>query len=101
MAKGARNSNLKANNKKLKARVFGPVETARAERLSAKLMELAAQPKPPREKMEVEETAGTRHASEKATVTALYAPVLTPREAADSKDAESDNKDAAKGMPSL
>lgn len=58
MAKGLRSSVKKANNKKLKARVFGPVVDARTERLSAKLMELAAQPKPPKETMEVEETAG-------------------------------------------
>jgi len=46
MAKGARASTIKANNSKLKSRVFGPIETARTERLSAKLLELAAQPKP-------------------------------------------------------
>jgi hypothetical protein len=46
MAKGARASTRKANNSKLKSRVFGPVETARTERLSAKLLELASQPKP-------------------------------------------------------
>jgi hypothetical protein len=45
MAKGARSSTRKANNAKLKSRVFGPVETARTERLSAKLLELASQPK--------------------------------------------------------
>lgn len=46
MAKGARASTIKANNSKLKSRVFGPIETARTERLSAKLLELASQPKP-------------------------------------------------------
>jgi hypothetical protein len=46
MAKGARASTKKVNNQKLKSRVFGPVETARTERLSAKLLELASQPKP-------------------------------------------------------
>jgi hypothetical protein len=46
MAKGARASTKKANHQKLKSRVFGPVESARTERLSAKLLELAAQPKP-------------------------------------------------------
>lgn len=45
MAKGARSSVRKANNTKLKSRVFGPVEAARTERLSQKLMELASQPK--------------------------------------------------------
>lgn len=46
MAKGARASTKKANNVKLKSKVFGPVETDRTARLSAKLLELAAQPKP-------------------------------------------------------
>ena len=46
MAKGARASTKKANHQKLKSRVFGPVESARTERLSAKLLELASQPKP-------------------------------------------------------
>jgi hypothetical protein len=46
MAKGSRASSHKANNQKLKANVFGPVENARTERLSAKLLELASQPKP-------------------------------------------------------
>ena len=46
MAKSSRASSRKANNQRLKAHVFGPVEAARAERLSAKLLELAAQPKP-------------------------------------------------------
>lgn len=58
MAKGARNSVRKINNRALKAKVFGPVENARAERLNAKLMELVAQPKPAREEMEVEATSG-------------------------------------------
>ncbi|PMD49248.1 uncharacterized protein K444DRAFT_622822 [Hyaloscypha bicolor E] len=46
MAKGARASTKKANHQKLKSRVFGPVESARTERLSAKFLELASQPKP-------------------------------------------------------
>ena len=56
MAKGARASTKKANNARLKSGVFGPVESARNERLSAKLLELASQPKPKKEHvvMEVE-----------------------------------------------
>lgn len=54
MAKSSRSSAVKKNNQKLKKHVFGPVETARNERLSAKLLELASQPKPPRSEMEVE-----------------------------------------------
>ncbi|KAI1814835.1 hypothetical protein GGS20DRAFT_379685 [Poronia punctata] len=46
MAKSSRASSRKANNQRLKANVFGPVELARNERLSAKLLELAAAPKP-------------------------------------------------------
>ncbi|KAH7140581.1 hypothetical protein EDB81DRAFT_798261 [Dactylonectria macrodidyma] len=46
MAKSARSSSRKANNQRLAANVFGPVEAARAERLHAKLLELAKQPKP-------------------------------------------------------
>ena len=46
MAKSKRSSVTKVNNQRLKAKVFGPVETARAERLSAKLLALAAEPKP-------------------------------------------------------
>jgi hypothetical protein len=46
MAKSKRASSRKANNQKLQRKVFGPVEAARIERLSAKLLELAAQPNP-------------------------------------------------------
>ena len=46
MAKSSRASSRKANNQRLKKNVFGPIESARAERLSTKLLELAAQPKP-------------------------------------------------------
>ncbi|CAK7564240.1 MAG: hypothetical protein SEPTF4163_002127 [Sporothrix epigloea] len=49
MAKSARASSRKNNNQKLKKNVFGPVESARTERLSAKLMELVAQQIPARE----------------------------------------------------
>jgi Protein of unknown function (DUF2423) len=44
MAKSARSSVKKANKSKLRARVFGPVENARTERLSAKLLQLATEP---------------------------------------------------------
>lgn len=50
MAKSSRSSTTKANNQRLKAKVFGPVESARQQRLSAKLLELASQPKPVPEK---------------------------------------------------
>ena len=49
MAKSKRASVIKNNNQKLKKNVFGPVEAARLERISAKLLGLAAQPKPIKE----------------------------------------------------
>ncbi|KAF6241569.1 hypothetical protein HO173_000280 [Letharia columbiana] len=42
MAKGLRSSRNKANKSKLRSNVFGPAESARKERLSAKLIELAS-----------------------------------------------------------
>lgn len=51
MAKSSRASTTKANNQRLKKNVFGPVEAERTERLSAKLIELAKQPKPEREEI--------------------------------------------------
>lgn len=53
MAKSSRASSKKANHVRLKKGVFGPVEAARNERLSAKLLEIASQPKPiPEQKMD-------------------------------------------------
>lgn len=46
MAKSVRASVSKRNSAKLRATVFGPVDAARTGRLSAKLQELASQPKP-------------------------------------------------------
>lgn len=46
MGKSSRASTLKANNQRLKKNVFGPVEAARNERLSARLLALAAEAKP-------------------------------------------------------
>lgn len=45
MAKGLRSSKKKVNKLALRHRVFGPVEDARKERLSTKLLELASKPK--------------------------------------------------------
>ncbi|KAI2613108.1 uncharacterized protein GGS25DRAFT_518790 [Hypoxylon fragiforme] len=53
MAKSARSSTRKANNQRLKSKVFGPVEAARAERLSAKLTEIVSQPKPEASEMKI------------------------------------------------
>lgn len=46
MAKGLRASTKKANRSKLRSKVFEPVEDARTERLSAKLLEIALRPRP-------------------------------------------------------
>lgn len=46
MAKGLRASTKKANKSLLRQNVFGPVEAARKERLSAKLIELASKSSP-------------------------------------------------------
>ena len=54
MAKGLRASTRKKNNAKLRSTVFGPASDARTERLSAKLQEIASQPRPDQERaMEV------------------------------------------------
>lgn len=59
MAKGARSSSRKANNVALKSKVFGPIESARNERMQAKLLALIAQPKPTPVQKDVEmEVAG-------------------------------------------
>lgn len=86
MAKGARSSVRKTNNSKLKARVFGPVENARTERLSAKLLELASQPKPPRSEMETEQEDG------KARGDIPSLPPLRCVPVADAKPTESQTK---------
>ena len=57
MAKSSRASSVKANNRRLKKNVFGPVEDERTARLSAKLLELAAQPKPQKDADMEDETA--------------------------------------------
>jgi hypothetical protein len=65
MAKSVRASVQKRNKAKLRATVFGPAVDARTERLSAKLQELASQPKPDsREKSDMElDTTGTSMSS--------------------------------------
>ena len=56
MAKGLRASTKKANRVKLRSRVFRPVEEARTQRLSTKLIELASKPKD--EDVRMEEDTG-------------------------------------------
>ncbi|KAI0406603.1 hypothetical protein F4802DRAFT_595960 [Xylaria palmicola] len=67
MAKSSRASSRKANNQRLKANIFGPVEVERNARLSAKLLELATAPKPERaddETMNIVETDADAAAAE-------------------------------------
>ncbi|KAI9661606.1 MAG: hypothetical protein M1821_008844 [Bathelium mastoideum] len=54
MARSLRSTRGQANKSVLRKKIFSPIEHARAERLSAKLLELAKQPKPERTEMEVE-----------------------------------------------
>lgn len=56
MAKSVRASVSKRNRANLRKNVFGPLNDARTERLSAKLQELASQPRPEKEEMDVEST---------------------------------------------
>jgi hypothetical protein len=55
MAKSARASSIKVNHTKLRARVFGPVEKARAERIHARLLATIQQAKPERTEMDTAE----------------------------------------------
>ncbi|KAK3313401.1 hypothetical protein B0H66DRAFT_565994 [Apodospora peruviana] len=71
MAKSARASQIKANNQKLKKNVFGPIEAARTARLSAKLLELASQPKPVKEvEMKIIDDDAAAEAKEETTANA-------------------------------
>jgi hypothetical protein len=61
MAKGARASSKKANRTKLRARVFGPAEKARAERIHAKLLATIQQDKPEKSEMDTAEDCKKSH----------------------------------------
>jgi hypothetical protein len=84
MAKGARASSKKANRTKLRARVFGPVEKARAERLHAKLLETIAQPKPERTEMDTAEESTLQ--SQSTHITFANALTATTAEATKEDD---------------
>lgn len=91
MAKGLRASRNKKNNQALSKRVFAPVEAARNERLSAKLLELARQPKAPKEEMEIEQGEQSCHDRIKENISNISFT--------DSSDKKSGA--AAEGTPSL
>lgn len=103
MAKGARSSIRKNNNTKLKARVFGPVENARTQRLSAKLLELASQPKAPKFEMEVEEPTGKRFLHSQQHIFATRSTDFYPQDAkpADSETKQTSNADGASSSLSI
>ena len=106
MAKSSRSSAVKKNNQRLKKHVFGPIEAARNERLSAKLLELASQPKPPRTEMEVEQD-GTftpapdpPHLINKSTaLTDTSTPLAEARNAAADSGAKGEGASASLSIP--
>ncbi|KAK7531393.1 uncharacterized protein J3D65DRAFT_671198 [Phyllosticta citribraziliensis] len=84
MAKSSRSSIKKTNNQKLKRNVFGPVENARAQRLSEKLLELAQQPLPAKDAMDVEkdqhaESNETQPEATEAAGLSIFASWPVPR----------------------
>jgi hypothetical protein len=86
MAKSSRASTIKSNNQRLKKNVFGPVEAARNERLSARLLALAAEAKPQKD---VEMTEGMLSVSTsrgEPELMRVAEPADEPKEAAAQKD---------------
>lgn len=96
MAKGLRASRVKKNNSALRKKVFSPAENARNERLNAKLQALIAQPKPPREEMDVED--GMSHSNPAGNAVELVTNIHFTEPA--STDAKASGA-AAEGTPSL
>ncbi|EAT83553.2 hypothetical protein SNOG_09361 [Parastagonospora nodorum SN15] len=90
MAKGARASSKKANRTKLRARVFGPADKARAERIHAKLLETIQQPKPEKTNMDTTEdaTAATKEDDFPKGSSFLTAPI--PHSLSDSSNTKFD-----------
>ncbi|KAL4877643.1 hypothetical protein BJY04DRAFT_197429 [Aspergillus karnatakaensis] len=78
MAKSGRASIIKRNRAKLRSTVFGPAVDARTERLSAKLQELASQPKP-----------GDQEKSKATTDTKEFEPAMANPAAGESMDIDS------------
>lgn len=100
MAKSQRSSVTKANNQRLKKNVFGPVEAARQQRLSAKLLEIASQPKPVPEK-EMKDAAekgmipSTLHTKdqEREPQTNLLSTAVEPEESKAAGEAKSEDSE--------
>ncbi|OAL51288.1 hypothetical protein IQ07DRAFT_643390 [Pyrenochaeta sp. DS3sAY3a] len=92
MAKSARASSKKANRTKLRARVFGPAEKARAERLHAKLLETIQQPKPEKTDMDIAEDTTTEETKDEGLSKGsflLTAPIPTSLTEASSQPQDS------------
>ncbi|ESZ94511.1 hypothetical protein SBOR_5091 [Sclerotinia borealis F-4128] len=90
MAKGSRSSSIKANNVALKKKVFGPVETARAERMHAKLLELIAQPKPSAKSEDVEMDVKDGEDVEEASAKDTSSKAVSPPQEKPSEEMEVD-----------
>ncbi|RYP03374.1 hypothetical protein DL764_005189 [Monosporascus ibericus] len=99
MAKSSRASTRKANNRRLKANVFGPVESARAERLSAKLLELASQPKPEVKEVKVAEDVEAAEEEEEAEAM-MEEDTAAAENANDTMDVDNTTTTAAKSASS-
>jgi hypothetical protein len=102
MAKSARATSVKKNRQNLKKNVFGPVEAARNERLSAKLLELASKAKPPRPEMEVEQD-GMTQLDNKTRIHTLESNQYTSTESTNPSEEASENKttEGASNSPSI
>jgi hypothetical protein len=77
MAKSARASSKKANHTKLRARVFGPVEQARAERIHAKLLETIQQAKHEKTEMDTAEDCELPHSTFHPSSTDFFFSIAT------------------------
>ena len=91
MAKSQRSSVTKANNQRLKKNVFGPVEAARQQRLSARLLEIASQPKPlPEKEMKDATEQGMEGSTRRVTLWEIWReadPLSTTAETEETKAA--------------
>jgi hypothetical protein len=102
MAKSARATSVKKNRQNLKKKVFGPVEAARNERLSAKLLELASKAKRPRPEMEVEQD-GMTQLDNKPRLDTLESNQYTSTESTNPSEEATENKttEGASNSPSI
>ena len=97
MAKSARASVVKKNRSNLKKKVFGPAEAARNERLSAKLAELASQPKPLRSEMEVEHNGMSEHNNGNSDTENHKSNIMCSIDAENAEESEAKEDRATKG----